>query len=54
MNQKKYIFNDDQLNDFMSKSAYLCDQFGFKHWGLIVFLTAEHIENIHHLVLLSI
>ena len=34
MNQKKYIFNDDQLNNFMSKSAYLCDQFGFKHWGV--------------------
>ena len=33
-NQKKYVFNQDELLEFCERQSILCDDMGFKFWGL--------------------
>ena len=32
--QIKKVFNEDELFDFCEKASHLCNEYGFKHWGL--------------------
>ena len=32
--QIKKVFNKDELYDFCEKASHLCNEYGFKHWGL--------------------